>query len=92
MKSEQKLTRKELQKKLVDKINPYCNLFITVGLVPYGYQIDFYNDKGESVGMACHDFSGDYTMKSLELCTIAALDKAMSKMENDCKKYLKRNK
>ncbi len=85
-----KPTRQELKRNLIENINPYCDIFITVGLVSHGFQIDFYNNKGNLIGATCRDFGDSYTMKSLQACTVAALENTMNKLEKDCKKFLKR--
>jgi len=60
---------------------PIPDLTAKVYLVPHGYQIDFTNDKGRSVGSSCRDFGGNYEVKKMRNTVIAGMAYVMEDIE-----------
>ncbi len=59
-----------------DTTNKHPNVVIAIGLVGYGYQVDYYMG-GQLVQTSCRDFGGSYPIKKLEERFLLAIERAI---------------
>ena len=62
------------------------DLTVKVNFVPFGYEAQFYDEKGESLGFVCRDFADSYPINKIRDVVIIEMMLALQEADKDYKK------